>query len=103
MSRALLWLLATLLSTSLLAADTDAERLARISGTDATTEDWQWAARSIADKALRSEVRTALLLRDPYPRKELASLLYNKEVAKLARRNATMVCAATGFRFTAPA
>ena len=81
MSRALLWLLATLLSASLAAADTDADRFARISGTDATVEDWQWTARSIADKALRSELRTALLLRDPYPRQELVALLNHEQLA----------------------
>ena len=55
--------------------------MGRISGPDATTEDWQWAARRIADKSLRSEIRTAIVRRDPYPRKELVGLLDHEQLA----------------------
>lgn len=66
---------------SLAVADDDADSLTRISGSDATDADWQWAARQMADKQARNDVRAAILSRDPYPRKELVKLLSNDRLA----------------------
>lgn len=73
-----------LLSASCLWADDEASRLSRLAGSSAekvTEEDWQWAARSLASKQLRTGIRTAILGRDSYPRKELVALLSDKKLA----------------------
>ena len=60
---------------------TDADRLQRISGAEATADDWRWAAHKIADKRQRTEVRTSILSREKYPRKELVALLSDSQLA----------------------
>ena len=59
----------------------DSERVERLSGTETTADDWRWAARKIADKRLRSEIRAAILSREKYPRKELVALLSDVHLA----------------------
>lgn len=60
---------------------TDADRLARLSTAEATAEDWRWAARKIADKRERSEIRAAVLSRAEYPRAPLVALLTDRHLA----------------------
>jgi len=81
-TRILLFLTLLFLSFTLThAADEDADRLGRLSGSDATATDWQWAARQMANKQVRNDIRAQILSRDPYPRKELVALLSNDRLA----------------------
>lgn len=82
MIRRLLWI-AFLLSATPASAEEEnvASRLRNISGTEASEADWLWAAHGIADNALRTDIRAAILSRTPYPRAELVALLSADQLA----------------------
>ncbi|MBK1829237.1 HEAT repeat domain-containing protein [Verrucomicrobiaceae bacterium R5-34] len=60
---------------------TDPVRLQRLSGEETDAADWRWAARKIADRNLRQEIRDAVMERENYPRKELTALLSDEHLA----------------------
>ena len=62
-------------------ADDDATIIRRLAGDGASGDDWIWAARKIADKQSRNEIRDALKKRDGFPRGELVELLTDQHLA----------------------
>ena len=81
MIRVLLGLILALAASPLLVAEDDSARIERLSGTEANPADWEWATRHLADRSLRSAIRTAIITRTPYPRKELLALLSHDHLA----------------------
>jgi len=75
------YLLLLFLTLSIAQASDDTARLSRLSGSEATDADWQWAARQMADKKARNDIRIAILKREPYPKKELVELLTDDRLA----------------------
>ena len=98
-------LILIVLPSSLIWGDDDIARLGRLSDSAAekvTEDDWQWAARNIASKKLRTDIRTAILGRNPYPRKELVELLSDEKLAvRLGALELLEEAAGEGFRLNA--
>jgi len=87
---------------SIVHADDDADHLDRIASDEATEEDWEWAARKISDKLLRSDIRDALLELEDFPRKPLVSLLTDEHLAiRLGALELLEEAAGDGYGFNA--
>ncbi|NWK55578.1 HEAT repeat domain-containing protein [Verrucomicrobiaceae bacterium N1E253] len=100
--------LIVLLAISILPSPADddaASRLSRLAGGSAdevSSQDWQWAARNVANKQLRIDIRAAIIAREPYPRKELVALLGDEKLAvRLGALELLEEAAGDGFGFNA--
>ena len=98
----MLFFFLALLPGTAIAADGDATIIRRLAGSGATTEDWIWASRQIADKQSRVEIRAAVQKRAEFPRADLVDLLSNEHLAvRLGALELLEEAAGDGYGFNA--